>query len=231
MLNVEAANTLIGGLLVFFNAVALGLTWPAVQRKYLGLSSPGPAAVAWMVLLIGTATVYASYPTLLLGGPTWALEVFSPVVVAAGVALFTVGAPLILVDSRTAKLPDALVLLLGFEVALAALLVILLHPSFDAVTVMGASGLLWLAPMFVGNLVGQVGLGDVKLAPAVGIALGTTSFALALVGLVLATFSAGVQAFAIRRLGTGRRFPLGPHLLGAAMFAWSVAALRAKLLM
>lgn len=225
-MNLETTNAVLGGLLAFVNAGLLGWLWKRLRRDYLGNVAPTPGSMVWMTLLIGGAVAYGSHPASLSGAATWDS---SPVlVVPVGVALFTLGAPMILIDARTSKLPNVLTFIFGVEVLLGAQFAVFFQAAPVALYVLLASTLLWLIPVGVGNLAGQVGLGDVKVAPIIGLALGTTSFTLAAAGLLLAVFSAGGHALVLKYKGSNKRFPLGPHLLGAAMIVWGLVALGTK---
>lgn len=233
-MDLVVVNAALGGALVFVNAALIAWMWPRVAAKHLGTAAPSVGSVAWMVLLVGAATVYGATPSRIQGAGSWEWGPESAVVVAAGVALFTVGAPLILVDSRVSKLPDPLTALFAVEVVLATVLVLFFSPAPEVGLVLAASVGVWLIPIYLGHLAHQVGLGDVKLAPFIGLVLGTTSFSLALFGLLVAILSSGVHAAFLKAGGPGaggrrQRFPLGPYLLGGAMFVWALAALRMKL--
>ncbi len=225
-------NAVFGGVLVFANAALVAWMWPRIAGKYLGGAAPSAGAVGWMVLLVGAATVYGAGPANIFGAGAWEWGEGSAVVVAAGVALVTVGAPLILVDSYSSKLPDALTTLLAVEVLLAVALAFFFSPAPEVALVLAASAGVWLLPVLFGYVTRQVGLGDVKLAPFIGLALGTTSFSLALFGVLVAVLASGVHASTLKVGGKGgarKRFPLGPYLLGGGMFVWAAAALRMRM--
>ncbi|MFJ2297843.1 prepilin peptidase [Oerskovia paurometabola] len=145
-----------------------------------------------------------------------------PVVVlpAAGY-LALVGSALAVIDARTHRLPDALVLpsypVLAVLLGLAGLLGpdggALLRASAGGLGLYGAYFLLALAPS-------GLGFGDVKLAGLIGAMLAWCGWAELAVGASVAFFLGGSWALvllATRRAGRRSAIPFGPFMLAGAL--------------
>ena len=137
------------------------------------------------------------------------------VVLAAGVALA-------LIDLDHHRLPFAVTGVMAVGTMLALALDAVLHGTTPAPTAL-ASALLWLA-VYGGIRVltrGRgMGLGDVALAPVLGLALGWLGWGPSLVGLgagFLIGACVGVVLIATGRAGRGVQVPHGPHLLAGAV--------------
>jgi len=131
---------------------------------------------------------------------------------------------LLVVDARTRRLPDRIT-----------------YPAFGVVLVLlgaaalaeGEPGRLWrglAAAALAGAAFGLpalarpdwVGLGDVKLAPTLGLALGWLSWSALLVGFYAAFLLgglAGITAIVVLRLGRKDTLPFGPWLVSGALIA------------
>jgi leader peptidase (prepilin peptidase)/N-methyltransferase len=155
------------------------------------------------------------------GGAAAVLLVPTPALIPAWVALAWIAAPIVRTDLARHRIPDTL------NVAAAAAGALLLLVPGD----LSAYGRAWLAALAVTGvllalaLVGPsgLGMGDVKLAPALGLYLGYLGWEAALVG-ILAGFALGALAaiailvrdvVARRPIGGAlrRALPFGPFLL------------------
>lgn len=223
------ANLLLAGLLVFANALFIWSIWPSLAYRYQ-LDLPfGALSIAWLVLLVGAATLYIAAPANVFGMGTWMIGAGSgpdASLPPVGVALYTLGSVLILVDANVHKLPNILVGTLAVETGIAAVVAaVFLSPAASFPWVLLASSAVWAAPLWVGYRFNQVGLGDVKLAAVLGFALGTTSFFVAVAALIFSVLTAGAHAFIQDLRGKGGRFALGPHMIAGAMVVWGAVVL------
>ncbi|SDQ19424.1 A24 family peptidase [Microbacterium sp. cf332] len=147
------------------------------------------------------------------------------VVICVGLSL-----ALSIVDARTRRLPNRLVLALavaaGGLAATASLDAGSPAPLYGAVVtgaaLFGLSYLLYCAG-------GGIGGGDVKLAGAVGVLTGPSGWPHPFLAIALGFVAAGVVAtalIALRRADRTTRIPFGPFMLGGAWVAlgWSVFA-------
>lgn len=135
--------------------------------------------------------------------------------VAAVVGAHVIAAAAAVVDVRSRRIPNRLVVLV---VVAAALGVVAASSPGDAASdaVLGAVGL--GGPMLLIHLLSpaSIGFGDVKLGAALGAVLGPLGPTLALVALCLASGATAVVGLSTRR----RELPLGPGLvIGSAVAA------------
>lgn len=258
---ISAQSQVLAATAVFVvNLVWMGLRGRTIWDRYVGPGRPGRSALLWATALIGAATIYLGAPAALgmVGGWGWstsstlvevttsqaegglAYAVFSGpsmgALLPAGVCLTTLGWFAILIDSRTQMLPDRLTALMAVEIILLALtgpLIADTDPHWYLVVLTAA--VLWLLPVLLGNRLGQVGMGDVKIAPVLGATLGTCSFKVAALGLAGAFVAAGLRSLfhlshpkwrnRARPGGQSvRRFAFGPYLVGAAIASWTLVA-------
>ena len=168
-----------------------------------------PLALA--LALVATATVVA----LRLGWST-ALPAYL-VLCAAGVTLAAI-------DVRTLRLPDAVLLPAG-GVVLAVLGVAALADgtggAFLRAVLAAAAGFGIFLVLALVNPSG-LGLGDVKLAAVLGLALGHLGWEAAFVGLLAAFVlmsAVGVVLLALRRVTRSSALPFGPFMLLGALLA------------
>lgn len=156
-----------------------------------------------------------------LGGAAAVLLVPTPALIPAWVALAWIAAPIVRTDLARHRIPDALNL-----AAAAAGALLLLVPGD-----LSAYGRAWLAALAVTGvllalaLVGPsgLGMGDVKLAPALGLYLGYLGWEAVLVGILAGFVLGALAAIAIlvrdviarRPVGGAlrRALPFGPFLL------------------
>ena len=216
------------------NLLWVGLRGRSLLEHYLPDSALSHLSLMWGSTVSGAAALYvgswgAHTPVGGWGfgatGTGASLE--GGTVTALGVSLASLGWMSILIDSRVRKLPDQLTGLLAVEVAV----LVLVSPWTIGVASQWflpivAGAVVWTLPLAVGQRLGEVGLGDVKLAPVLGAALATCSFRVALLGLAAAFVAAFIRAlFLTVRGGLSKRFSFGPYLMGSALGCWVLATL------
>lgn len=225
--NAHSMALLVAGVIVAVNAIYLAMRGGHLRRRYPTASIPGPLSLVWGSLLLSTVSIWLGQhlvpsPGALLD-PAWGVGVIGAMTVLVGIGWLS-----FLVDARVRKLPTELTYLMAAEV-LAAWFVSFVIAGFPIEGVLGPllGALLWSIVPLIGVFAGQVGRGDVRLAPVLGFALGTTSVTAAMVGLILSYLLAGIVALFIRSRGaTGRdRFSLGPFLLIATWLTLAISAL------
>lgn len=148
--------------------------------------------------------------------------------VPALVYLAVAGTVLAVIDWRTQRLPNAVVVP-SYPIA-AALIVLAVAAGGGSWSALGwaAAGAVGLFAVFlIGALTVGVGMGDVKLAGVVGMYLGWAGgIGALLLGVVVTVFSAGIGAgvlLAARRTRRGAQMPYGPFLLlgcGVGVLTW-----------
>lgn len=204
---------LAGGVLLL--GLALGRPLDALARRSL---REGPD-ISWAPRPLATGAIAGG------GGAVAVLLVPAPALVPAWVALALVGAVIVRTDLARHRIPDALTL------AAAGCGAVLLALPAD----WAAYGRAWLAALAVSAvllglaLIGPsgLGMGDVKLGPALGLYLGYLGWEAALVG-VAAGFVLGALAALVVLAGDAiarkplagalrRALPFGPFLLVGAV--------------
>lgn len=148
-----------------------------------------------------------------------------PVAVLAYLLLAAVTVPLVRVDLREHRLPNAITyrLLPALTVLLATQA--LLSGTPDRLGRALLAGLVLLLAYGIPALVlggAGIGMGDAKLAPSLGLALGWLTWGHVLRGTVYAFLLAGLVALALvasRRLGRKDHLAFGPFLLAGAWLA------------
>jgi leader peptidase (prepilin peptidase)/N-methyltransferase len=140
--------------------------------------------------------------------------------------VLTAAAALVVTDITMMRLPNSLTYPLYPVVALGLVFAAAFSGvSFGAAPWVRAalSGLVWgglyfglflIGPIFLGKE--SMGLGDVKLAPILGLLLGWVGWGPSLAGL-FAGFVIGAFAGLALRVGRGQVFPYGPSLLAGAL--------------
>ncbi|NMR19233.1 A24 family peptidase [Cellulomonas fimi] len=157
----------------------------------------------------------------------WASDGFA---LAAVVAFVVGGVVLGVVDVRTRKLPDRLLLATALGV-LASLVASAWHAGDPSALVRAGVGALVMFVVFLGIALavpGELGFGDVKLAGVVGLMTGWFGWLTLLAAAVLTFVLAGAVAIGllmIRRAGRRSTLPLGPFMILGALAALGVAAL------
>jgi leader peptidase (prepilin peptidase)/N-methyltransferase len=140
-------------------------------------------------------------------------------------AFAVVTMPLLLIDLRLQRLPNKLT----YSLALTGLVVALAQyiATGDAGHLLAAilSGLIPFVAFFLLALFsgGGMGLGDVKLAGGLGLALGVTAWQSSFAAFVIAFLLGGVVAAALlvlRRAGRKHQIPFGPYLIAGAWISY-----------
>ncbi len=223
----EAVQLLAALVILATNLLWLGLSGSKLLSRYLPAESLQPLTLVWGSALLGSVAIYlgAAQRPSLPGGWGWTGD-GTGVVIGVGVVLASLGWISILIDARTLRLPDSITALMGLEV----LLFVLLPPASGPVSsawfwaiLLGAAA--WTIPLLLGFRFGQVGRGDIKIAPVLGAALATCSFRVAILGLLAAFTVAALRAlFLMARPGSRTRIPFGPYMVGSAIGCWALAA-------
>ena len=135
---------------------------------------------------------------------------------AAGVALF-------MIDLDCFRLPDAIVLPSYGVVGVLLCVAGLVSGQWPVSTVVLSALVWWLTFVLPYYLTAKrgMGLGDVKLAPVLGAALGAVGWGASLVGLFAGFALGAVVGLAMMRFGSAHRktkMPYGPFLLTGALF-------------
>lgn len=138
--------------------------------------------------------------------------------------LAAAGVALAVIDLRTSRLPDVVVLPTGAGVLLLLGVAAVAQDAGGAlgraVAAMVALFLFYLAQALVWP--GALGMGDVKLAGLLGLVLGWLGWGEVVVGTVGANVlgvCTGLAVAAARRTGLRTRFPFGPAMLAGALLA------------
>lgn len=219
------------------NVFWLYFSGTAVFDRYLPSSRMSPlrvAATGAFAGLIPIAVVALSQNGLAGAAPRTGAQaalnssmVFS--LLAVGVSLFSLGWISIIIDLQTKLLPTTITVTVTYQISAAILIgMVWSNPSLHRVTELSLSALIWLMPLACGSYCfKQVGRGDVKLAPALGLALGNSSLSLAVLGFITAFVGSGLWALILTATKRGGRksFAMGPFLLGATMLIWTADAL------
>jgi leader peptidase (prepilin peptidase) / N-methyltransferase len=221
--------------------VAAACGWPACELV-VALGTPRPAPAAEGLADAGAPTSGGARPTrrarptaillmsLILAALAFgiAVRVHPAAVAAAGCWLAACGMPMVVIDARHRRLPDALT---GASLAGTAALLIAAATASGAWSALGGAGLGALAVgAFFALLAvakpGSAGLGDAKL----GLSTGALAAWYGWAALVSAVFAAFVLAagFSIWLIASGRAsfrggsVPFGPFLLAGCLLAVAV---------
>jgi leader peptidase (prepilin peptidase)/N-methyltransferase len=197
--------------------LAAGVPAGALVRRHCQ-EREAPPPGRWLVpaLALALAALWAALALRLWPGHRAAL--------AAYLALGFACVVLTVIDARTKLLPNRLTYP-AFALVAALLLAASLVEgdpgrmlrALEAAAVMGVAFLLLALAVPRG-----LGLGDVKFAPTLGLALGWLSWGTVSVGVVAAFFLGGlvaVGALLVLRLGRGARLPFGPWMAAGALLA------------
>ena len=125
-------------------------------------------------------------------------------------------------DVRTARLPNRLVALAAFPALLLLFVEMMRGHAGAAAYIVGGSALMAL-PLLAIHVVSPkaMGFGDVKLAAAVGLALGTVDPRLTVVAICVASAVTGMIGMVTRRTS----LPFGPGLVVGTTIAWAAGGL------
>ncbi len=213
-----------------FNAAWVGVNGSSLRKRYRAADIPASLMLVWGTLLAGATALYMG-SHLVPGVEAGLLEVMQGTGLAGVlVPLVSLGWISALIDARIRVLPTSITKVMGIEVLLAWMintLMLFSSTTFDPSRiflgpVVGAA--VWGIAVGIGYAKDSVGRGDMLLGPVLGFALGSSSVAVAVVGLVLAFAGAGLIGFVKSARGEGRtaRFPLGPYLLAGTWLAFGL---------
>lgn len=225
-------------------AAALGFlplrtqTWPAAVALTVLVALLGALAAHQTLRACGDRAPQQHRPLLIaLVGAAWAAAGWradGAPVVGAWLYLLALGVVAAAVDLHTERIPA---LLTGWALIGAAVLLTAARAVSAATTGGNAADLaraaLAAGVVFVGYLTlalatrGGMGMGDVKLAPALGLVLGFTSWAALYVGTLLPFALAAAAIVATRRTRpqlAGSRRAFGPYLVAGAALSVGVLA-------
>lgn len=163
------------------------------------------AAVGYVVVAVAIAVVAI--------GPAPELPAYLVLALATG--------PLALVDAVAHRLPNPLVLaaLVGVAAGLGGAALVIPNPGAALDALLGGAAMCALYLVLAIASRGGVGMGDVKLAAPLGVALGWlgwTTWFWGLTGGFVAGAIVALVALATRRAGLRSRIPFGPAMLAGA---------------
>jgi len=170
------------------------------------------AAFAGVALLVLPAILQATNPGAVIAGVAWALSLLW--LAAASIALTVI-------DLRTHRLPNAIVYPTIVIAALAAAIIAIGEGDLELFARALASGAILFGVYLALGLLwkGGMGLGDIKLAAAVGIVLGTVGWGALIVGAFAAFVLGGLLSILLLATGVVSRksgIPFGPWMLAGA---------------
>lgn len=207
-------GVLAGGVVAVAGLAGFGVGLLAVGRACL---PPGRRA-RWqqpsLAVLVG----------LLWGVVTWRLAPVRLWAVPAYLALTAAGVTLAVIDARTRLLPDRLTGPTFVTVAVALTGASLATGAWTALG-RGVAAAVLVGAAFLGMALvrsGGLGMGDVKLAPTLALALGWLSWSAVLTGFALAYLLGGLAAVAavvLRGANRQTRLPFGPWLIAGTVVA------------
>lgn len=188
---------------------------PAPHLATVGvmLSTPAPRQRFGVADVIRLASPAQAVVTCLLGALAWAALAGAPGSVTA-LWLALVSPSLVIVDTRLRRLPNVLVVPGLVAVLIDVAWFSVASARFPTAAVLATS--IMLAAMFALNLVGGLGMGDVKLTAVIAGCLSLDSPWTAVAAVMLAFMLGGVYSVALlvrRRGGRDRRIAFGPLLL------------------
>lgn len=185
------------------------LSWLALRARCRDCSAPISARYPLVELATGALFVAAGWK---FGGTPYTVAALA--LMAAGVALF-------MIDLDHRRLPFAITGVLGALVVAGLALDVVVDGGGPVLTALisvglwlGVYGGIWLATAGRG-----MGLGDVALAPVLGLALGWLGWGATLTGLMggfVIGALVGVVLLATQRAGAKSRIPHGPFMLSGA---------------
>lgn len=171
----------------------------ARMRGSDGFSPTLPAAGVFVVSLLGVGVIRV------------------PTAVALVFWLITIGTWAAVIDARTRRLPDAVVIILaaGFLGAVAAGAAAL----WDGKVLLGAllGAVVYGGIFFAGAVFGQAGLGDAKLGAILGFGLGGLGFSAWIIGVVAALVAALPHAIVLASKRAKHGVPLGPYMVAGGV--------------
>lgn len=185
------------------------LSWIMLRGKCRGCSASIP--LRYPIVELSTAIIWAGLTAYALVNDALGML---PLLLASSAILIS----LFVIDLDHKRLPDRLTFLM-YPVAFVGLVIDGLATDHWAVGPALAGAAIWLVPIggiwFLSGGRGM-GMGDVKLAPALGLILGWLSIGSAVAGLLSAWLIGGVVAIGLifaRRARSGTAIPFGPFLI------------------
>lgn len=127
------------------------------------------------------------------------------------------------IDVRTHKLPNVFTVVMAWGALIGWLTAFVVDSStfVERLTVSVIGALIWALPMIIVRVVGgQIGMGDLKLAPILGAVVGMVGIPAAVFSFLLTYISAGLSALWLLFTGSTSvrsRIPLGPWMVGSAI--------------
>jgi leader peptidase (prepilin peptidase)/N-methyltransferase len=185
------------------------LSWLALRARCRDCSAPISARYPLVELATGALFVAAGWK---FGGTPYTVAALA--LMAAGVALF-------MIDLDHRRLPFAITGVLGALVVAGLALDVVVDGGGPVLTALISVGL-WLGVyggIWLGTAGRGMGLGDVALAPVLGLALGWLGWGATLTGLMggfVIGALVGVVLIATQRAGAKSRIPHGPFMLSGA---------------
>lgn len=182
-----------------------------IHRYYMAQSDRRPqsrTAFVWISAIFGMLTLIASHQ-----------RPAAPAIIVVAM----VGLAASIIDIRTHRLPDALTAVMAGGVVLGWFTAFMVDSASFMTRLTGSviGALIWVIPMLVGRAVGgQIGMGDVKLAPVLGAVVGMVGIPAAVFSMFLTYLSAGLAALWLIFTGSTSvqsRIPLGPWMVGSAI--------------
>lgn len=216
---ISADLSLASGFLTW--VIVLAWLWRSgwkIQRRYFVEATQTPLsrnAIVWGAAIVGAISFVAAQ-----------MRPGIPAVMTVSM----VGALSAYVDARTHRLPNAYTVAMGIGVVVGVVVGIVISPLWQQrLTGCLIGALIWFIPIAVLNRIpGGMGGGDVKLAPVLGVMVGSVGIHAAVFALALSFVSAGVAALwkiVVGSAGTKSRVAMGPWMIGSALvgtIAWGV---------
>ena len=216
---ISADLSLVSGFLTW--VIVLAWLWRSgwkIQRRYFIEATRTPLtrnAIVWSAAIVGAVFFVAAQ-----------MRPGMPSVMAVAM----IGALSAYVDAHTHRLPNAYTAAMAIGVAAGVGVGVIISPAWQQRLIGCLVGaLIWTIPIALLNrLPGGMGGGDVKLAPVLGAMAGSVGLHAAVFSLLLSFVLAGLAALwkvVIGSAGTKSRVPMGPWMIGSALFAaiaWGV---------
>lgn len=189
-----------------------------IQRRYFVEATQTPLtrnAIVWSAAIVGALVFVAAQ-----------MRPGVPSVVTVAM----VGSLSAYVDGRTHRLPNGYTAAMAIGVVAGVSMGVVTSPLWQQRLIGSALGvLIWLVPIaLLHRLPGGMGGGDVKLAPVLGMMVGSVGLHPAVFSLALSFVLAGVAALwkiVVGSAGTKSRVAMGPWMIGSALSAtivWGV---------
>ncbi len=150
----------------------------------------------------------------------WTAHRSSPLVAFGLVAVVLVSTWLAIIDFREYRLPNRIVGSLALAVTVGALVAAVADDDLDRAWRAIGLGAAMSVVLFFFNLVGGLGMGDVKYGYPMGVSVGWFGWDALVTALLVTTIASGIVAVGALALGKGRHYRLsyGPYMaLGLAV--------------